>query len=187
MSIPKSCLLLLLATSIAEWSHGWHEGQGPGPWIQDSVPSFSDWSCQGRWLHQHCWLYAHQCGWLCTKLSQLEDLYAIKSITLQYIVYGMLLPLPFDRGKTNSSLSPSCHHAGSFANPIKPFSSKLAASIPTHIKSIGRSLVSCDPLLTILWPWDTVFLREQYFIPFWRPNLPIYPCFCLLYCTLGMS
>jgi len=77
----------------------------------------------------------------------LKIFYAAKSIALLYIVYGILTPLPFDRGKMNYSLSPPCHHAGSFAHPIKPLLSKLGAFIPTHIKSIGRSSVSCDLVL----------------------------------------
>jgi len=77
----------------------------------------------------------------------LKIFYATKSIALSYFVDGMLTPFPFDRGKMSSSLSSPCHHAGSFANPIKSLLSKLGAFIPTHIKSIGMLLVSCDPLL----------------------------------------
>jgi len=76
----------------------------------------------------------------------LKIFYATKSIALSYVVYRMLMPLPFDRGTMSSSLSPHCHHAGSFANPIKALSCELSASIPTYIKSIGRLLVSCELL-----------------------------------------
>ncbi len=41
----------------------------------------------------------------------LKIFYAAKSIALSYVVYGMLTPLPFDRGKMSSSLSSPCHHA----------------------------------------------------------------------------
>jgi len=48
----------------------------------------------------------------------LEISCAPKLITLSFAVYGMLTPLPFDRGKMVSSLSPSCPHAASL--PISP-------------------------------------------------------------------
>ena len=41
----------------------------------------------------------------------LEIFGAAMSIALPFTVYGMLTPLPFDRGKMVSNLSPSCSHA----------------------------------------------------------------------------
>ncbi len=42
---------------------------------------------------------------------------APKFITLSFAVYGMLTPLPFDRGKMVSNLSLSCPHAASVLTP----------------------------------------------------------------------
>jgi len=72
---------------------------------------------------------------------------ATKSIALSFTVYGMLTPLPFDRGKMVSGLSLPCYHAGSFAYPIKAISRKSCAFILIFMECVGRLLASCYPVL----------------------------------------
>ncbi len=77
----------------------------------------------------------------------LEIFCAAMSITLSYMVYGMLTPLPFDRGKMVSSLPPHCPHAASLPISPRPFQASLVP-VTTSIESIGRRLLLlCGPLL----------------------------------------
>jgi len=73
---------------------------------------------------------------------------APKLVTLSFAVYGMLTPLPFDRGKMVSSLSLHCPHIASLPISPWPSSSEPCAPVPTSIKSTGRRLLlSSGPLL----------------------------------------
>jgi len=53
-----------------------------------------------------------------------------KLFALSFTVYGMLTPLPFDRGKMISNLSPSCLYAASLQIPSRPYQASLVHLLP---------------------------------------------------------